>query len=319
MRIVVLDGYALNPGDLSWGRLEQLADLTVHDRTPADLILEHSAGAEMLLTNKAPLSAQTISQLPDLRYIGVLATGYNMVDVEAAVQRRVTVTNVPAYAATSVAQMAFALLLEFTNHVQAHSDAVRAGEWSACPDFCFWKFPQVELAGKTMGIIGFGRIGRQVARIAAAIGMRIMAADIAKENPPDLEDFAWAEVPELLAEADVVSLHCPQTPETEALMNRQTIGLMKQSAFLINTSRGGLVVDTDLAEALNDDRIAGAGLDVLSTEPPKADNPLFSAKNCLITPHIAWASREARTRLLGIATQNVEAFLAGEAVNVVTQ
>jgi len=318
MRIVVLDGYALNPGDLSWSGLEELGELTVHDRTPDDLIVERSAGAEMLLTNKAPLSAQSIHQLPNLRYIGVLATGYNMIDVEAAVQSEVTVTNVPAYATTSVAQMVFALLLELTNHVQAHGDAVRAGEWSQCPDFCFWKSPQIELMGKTMGIIGFGRIGRQVARIAGAMGMRIVAADAIKKNPPALEDFAWADIPELLAAADVVSLHCPQIPETEALMNRRTIGLMKRSAFLINTSRGGLVVDEDLAEALNSDHIAGAGLDVLSTEPPAADNPLLSAKNCLITPHIAWASKEARARLLGIAIQNIEAFIAGRPVNVVT-
>jgi glycerate dehydrogenase len=215
--------------------------------------------------------------------------------------------------------MVFALLLELTNHVQIHSDAVGAGEWSQCPDFCFWKIPQVELAGKTLGVVGFGNIGRQVARIGAAIGMRVIASDVARGNPPELEGFRWAEVPELLAKADVVSLHCPLTPETEAMIDRRSIGLMKRSAFLINTSRGGLVVDADLADALNDGRIGGAGLDVVSTEPPAPDNPLLSAKNCLITPHIAWASQESRARLLEAATRNLEGFLAGKPVNVVTK
>ena len=317
MKTVVLDGYTLNPGDLSWEGLRRFGDLAVYDRTPADLILERSAGAGILLTNKVLLWAETISQLPELRYIGVTATGYNVVDVKAAVQHGVTVTNVPSYATKSVAQMAFALLLELCNHVQAHSDAVVQGEWSRAPDFCFWKFPQVELAGKTMGIIGFGRIGRQVGVIARAIGMRVLAADIVEEDPPNCEEFSWAEVPELLAEADVVTLHCPLTPQTEALINRESLALMKSTAFLINTSRGGVVVAEDLAEALNSGRLAGAGLDVLPAEPPGPDSPLLSAKNCLLTPHIAWASKESRERLLGIAVGNVEAFLAGHPTNVV--
>ena len=318
MRIVVLDGYALNPGDLSWEGLERLGQLTVHDRTACDLIIERSAGAEVLFTNKTPLSSETISQLPDLRYVGVLATGYDVVDVKAAAQHGVTVTNVPTYATNSVAQMVFALLLELCNHVQVHSDAARSSEWSASPDFCFWRHPLVELDGKTMGIVGFGRIGRQVAGIACAMGMRVVVADVARETPPGIENFQWAEVTELLAEADVVSLHCPLTPETRGLICRGSIELMKRSAFLINTARGGLVLDADLAEALNSGRIAGAGLDGLSSEPPAPDNPLLSAKNCLVTPHIAWASREARLRLTDCAVGNLEAYLEGTPHNVVS-
>lgn len=317
MKIVVLDGKTLNPGDLSWEALERLGELTVYDRTPTDQVVARSIGAELLLTNKTPISAEVFSQLPDLRYIGVLATGYNIVDVEAAARHGVTVTNVPTYGTHSVAQMVFALLLELCHHVGAHSEAARKGAWSQSVDFCFWNYPLVELAGKTMGIVGFGRIGRQTAQVASALGMRILAAEPDRENPPELENFSWAEIPELLAAADVVSLHCPLFPETEGLINRENIERMKRSAFLINTSRGGLVVDADLAEALDTGRIAGAGLDVLSTEPPDEDNPLLRAKNCLITPHISWATKEARARLMGTAIGNVEAFLAGESVNVV--
>lgn len=317
MKIVILDGYTLNPGDLSWGKLERLGQVTVYDRTPPGLMLERAADAEVLLTNKVAFSAETISQLPALRYIGVLATGYNIVDVMAAAQHGVTVTNVPTYATVAVAQMTFALLLGLCHHVQAHSDAVRNGEWTRCPDFCFWKFPLVELAGKIMGIIGFGRIGRQVAHIASALGMSVLAADVAKTEAEHATDFAWAEIPALLKQSDVVSLHCPLTPETEGLINRETIALMKRSAFLINTSRGGLVVDADLADALNEGQIAGAALDVLSVEPPQPDNPLLSAKNCLTTPHIAWAAKESRARLMHTAIENVEAFLSGRPVNVV--
>ena len=318
MKIVVLDGKMLNPGDLSWEELERLGELTVYERTPVDRVVERSAEAEILLTNKTPLSAEVFSQLPDLRYIGVLATGYNIVDVEAAARHGVTVTNVPTYGTHSVAQMVFALLLELCHHVGAHSEAVRQGEWSRSVDFCFWNFPLVELAGKTMGIIGFGRIGRQVGNIASALGMRVLAADTNRENPPELEDFSWVEIPELLAAADVVSLHCPLFPETEGLINRENIERMKRSAFLINTSRGGLVVDADLADALNNGRVAGTGLDVLSTEPPESENPLLTAKNCLITPHISWATKEARARLMATAIKNVEAFLSGKPVNVVS-
>lgn len=319
MKIVVLDGYTLNPGDLSWDRFKRLGDVTVYDRTSVDKIIGRSEWAEILLTNKTPLSADTISKLPKLRYIGVLATGYNVVDIKEALCHGITVTNVPIYGTNSVAQMTFALLLELCNHVQNHSNAVRQGEWSQSPDFCFWKYPLIELAEKTMGIIGFGRIGRQVAQIASAIGMRILAADRTKTNPPNLNDFKWAETSELLSESDVVSLHCPLFPDTERLINRKTIDLMKGSALLINTSRGGLVVDKDLAEALNNRRLAGAGIDLLSMEPPNSDNPLLIAKNCLITPHIAWATREARKRLMDTAIKNLEAFLNGHPVNDVSK
>jgi glycerate dehydrogenase len=318
MKIVVLDGKTLNPGDLTWEEVERFGELAVHDRTPADLIVERSAEAEILLTNKTPLSAEAMAQLPKLRYIGVMATGYNIVDVEAATRHRIPVTNVPTYGTHSVAQMVFALLLELCHHVGAHTEAVRQGEWSRSVDFCFWNYPLVELAGKTMGIIGLGRIGRQVGCIASALGMRILASDTNHGNPPELEDFGWVEIPELLGAADVVSLHCPLFPETEGLINRESIERMKRSAFLINTSRGGLVVDADLADALDTGRIAGAGLDVLSTEPPPAENPLLRAKNCLITPHISWATKEARARLMATSIGNVEAFLAGRPLNVVS-
>lgn len=319
MKIVVLDGFTLNPGDLSWAALEPLGDLTVHDRTPADHILARAAGAVILLTNKTPLTAQTIRALPDLQYIGVLATGYNVVDVQAAADRNIPVTNVPTYGTHSVAQLTFALLLELCHHVQAHSDAVRRGQWSASRDFCFWDSPLIELADKTIGIIGFGRIGRQVAQIADALGMAVLAADRVKNPPPTLRRFAWAEIPDLLANADVVSLHCPLFPETQGLINRQTLDRMKPSAFLLNTSRGPLIVEQDLADALAAGRIAGAAVDVLSAEPPPPNNPLLAAKNCLVTPHIAWATREARQRLMHTAVENLRAFLAGNPVNVVNR
>ena len=317
MKIVVLDGYTLNPGDLSWEGLKKLGDLTVYDRTPVEHILERSKGAEILFTNKVPLGEDIFSQLPELKYVGVLATGYNVVDVEAAKKRNITVTNIPAYGTMSVAQMSFALLLELCNHVQEHSDAVHNGDWTHCEDFCFWKHPLIELADKTMGIIGFGRIGQQVADIAAAFGMNVIAYDISKSCQSHRKNFKWAELDELLREADVVSLHCPLFPGTKGIINTNSLSKMKKSAFLINTSRGHLVVDEDLAEALNNGVIAGAGLDVLSVEPPNEDNPLLKARNCIITPHIAWATKEARARLMNIAADNLKAFLEGEPVNVV--
>jgi len=317
MKIVVLDGYTLNPGDLSWDGLKDLGDVTIYDYTPADQIVARAQGAEILFTNKTPLMADTLAQLDKLTYIGVLATGYNVVDVKAAAARGVAVTNIPTYGTSSVAQMVFALLLELCHHVQLHSDAVRAGEWSESRDFCFWKTPLVELQGKTIGIVGFGRIGRQVARIADAFGMRILAQDKFQGPAPDLADFRWAELDELLAQSDVVSLHCPLFPDTAGLINQETLARMKPSAFLINTSRGGLIVDQDLSDALNRNQIAGAALDVLSVEPPPADNPLLKAKNILITPHISWATGEARARLMGIAVDNLKAYLAGKPVNVI--
>jgi glycerate dehydrogenase len=314
---VVLDGYALNPGDLSWDTLSAIASLTVHDRTPEAEVVARLAGATAAFTNKTPLSRATLAQLQDLRYIGVLATGYNIVDVAAAREFGITATNIPTYGTASVAQMVFALLLELCHHVQQHSDAVRAGQWAVNPDWCFWRTPLMELAGKTMGIVGFGRIGRQVAKIADAFGMKVIAHDNVPGEPPEYEGFRWVGLAELLSESDVVSLHCPLFPDTKDLMNAERLALMKPSAFLINTSRGPLIVEQDLADALSQGVIAGAGIDVLPQEPPVHGSPLFSARNCIVTPHIAWATHEARARLMDIAVENLRAFLDLNPVNVI--
>jgi len=317
MKIVVLDGYCLNPGDLSWDALRRLGDLEVYDRTRVDEVLARAAGAAIAFTNKTPLPGYILDQLPELRYIGVLATGYNIVDVDAARARGIVVTNIPTYGTASVAQFVFALLLELCHHVGLHAEAVRNGEWSHNPDWSFWKSPLVELAGRTMGIVGFGRIGRAAGRIADAMGMRVIANDTYQGDPPDWPGFRFAPLEELLRESDVVSLHSPLFPETRGMINARTLALMKPSAFLINTSRGPLVVDQDLADALNAGRLAGAGLDVLSVEPPAENNPLLSARNCLVTPHMAWATREARSRLMDLTVANVTAFLAGTPQNVI--
>ncbi|MCC7157436.1 MAG: D-2-hydroxyacid dehydrogenase [Bryobacterales bacterium] len=313
MRLVVLDGYALNPGDLSWGDLEQWVEVSVHDRTPAGEAAARAAGAGLVMTNKTPLPAGVLKQLPDLKYVGVLATGYNIVDVAAAKELGIVVTNIPTYGTESVAQFAIALLLELCHHAGLHSQAVRAGEWNRSPDWSFWKTPLIELAGKTMGIIGYGRIGRHTARIAAALGMRICAYDLQPSSPEP--GVAMVTLDELLTQSDVVSLHCPLFPETQGLINSERLGRMKPGAFLINTSRGPLVVEKDVAEALNSGRLGGAAVDVISVEPPTGDSPLFSARNCIVTPHIAWATREARARLMQIAVANVVAFLNGQPVN----
>ncbi|WP_027094060.1 D-2-hydroxyacid dehydrogenase [Cohnella thermotolerans] len=321
MKIVVLDGYVLNPGDLSWAALERLGDVVVHGRTPADQIVERCLGAEILLTNKTPLRKETLERLPDLKYIGVLATGYDVVDTAAAAERGITVTNVPGYGNESVAQFVFALLLELCHRVGLHSDSVRQGDWSRSPEFSYWRTPLTELSGKTLGIVGMGRIGARVARLAEAFGMNVVAAGrpgwAAGNARVDAAGVRRTDLETLLREADVVSLHCPLTAETESLINGDTLALMKPSAFLVNTARGKLIAEADLAAALNEGRIAGAALDVLSTEPPDAANPLLTARNCIITPHIAWASLEARTRLLDIAVDNVARFLEGAPVNVV--
>lgn len=319
MKIVVLDGYTLNPGDLSWEGLEQIGTTMVYDRTDKSLTLERAEGAEVILTNKTALDSNLLHQLKEkgLRLVGVLATGYNVVDVKAAKELGISVTNVPTYGTASVAQFAFALLLELCHHVQLHSDAVRRGEWSNNIDWCFWKTPLVELAGRTMGIVGFGRIGRQTGEIANAMGMKVIAHDAITTNPPNYEGFRWTGVEELLRESDVVSLHCPLFPETEGMINTERLGIMKPTAFLLNNSRGPLIVDQDLADALNSDQIAGAGLDVLSIEPPLEDNPLLKAKNCLVTPHISWATREARSRLMNTVVENVKGFLENNPQNVV--
>ncbi|HUR33298.1 MAG TPA: D-2-hydroxyacid dehydrogenase [Vicinamibacterales bacterium] len=315
-KIVVLDGYTLNPGDLTWAGFEAVAPIEVHDRTDPSTIVERAGDAEFLLTNKTPLSAEKLRALPDLRYIGVLATGYNVVDVKAARAQGVTVSNIPTYGTASVAQHVFALLLELSNHVMTHAEAVRQGQWTTSKDWCFTLTPLVELAHKTLGIVGFGRIGRQVGDIGHALGMRVIAFDSVQTNPPAFPGFRFVPLDELLQQSDVVSLHCPLFPETQGLINATTLRQMKPTAFLINTSRGPLVVEQDLADALNEGRLAGAGLDVLSVEPPPA-NPLLRATNCLVTPHVAWASREARTRLMQLAVENLTAFANGRPQNVV--
>ena len=319
MKIAVLDGYTLNPGDLNWDRLFDLGKVVLYDRTPEDKIIERSLGAEVLITNKTPLTEDIINRLPDLKYIGVLATGYNIVDTAAAKRRNIIVTNVPSYSTQSVAQLTFALLLELCHHVQQHSDSVMEGKWAGSVDFCYHDFPLIELSGKTLGIIGFGNIGKKVAEIAVVFGMDIIAASRHRTDQPERKNFRWAEMNEVLEQADIVSIHCPLLPETKGLINAESFKKMKRSAFLLNTSRGPVVVEQDLADALNNEIIAGAGIDVLSMEPPAIENPLFKAKNCLITPHIAWATKEARIRLMDIAVNNVAAFIDGKPVNMVNQ
>ena len=316
MKIVVLDGYTLNPGDLSWEALEALGDCEIHDRSAPEDVVARVGNADMVLTNKTPLPREAIERMPNLRYIGVLATGYNIVDGEAARQRNVAVTNVPTYGTRSVAQMTMALLLELTQHVGLHAQAVREGDWARNPDFCFWKKPLVELEGLVMGIVGFGRIGRAVAELAVAFGMNLLV--YSRREPPALPNGArFVGLETLLRESDVVSLHCPLTPQNQGFLNEARLGLMKSSAFLLNTSRGPLIDEAALADALNRGILAGAGLDVLSVEPPHAESPLFEANNCYVTPHISWATRSARARLMGTAVDNVRAFLASRPENVV--
>jgi glycerate dehydrogenase len=312
MKIVILDGSTSNPGDLSWEPIETVGSLTVHDRSAPDEIVSRAAGADVVLTNKAVLGWKEIEALPELKYIGVLATGYNCVDTVVARERGIPVCNVPEYSTPNVVQATFALLLELTNQVGHHAETVRAGRWSACPDFCYWDGDLVELAGLTLGVVGYGRIGQGVAAVGRAFGMRILA----HRRTPGADSECVA-LETLLRESDVVSLHCPLTPDTKELIDARRIGLMKPAAFLLNTSRGALVNEADLAAALNAGRLAGAGLDVLSVEPPPASNPLLTAKNCIITPHVAWATRHARQRLIEITAGNLLAFAAGTPRNVV--
>ncbi|KQX52029.1 MULTISPECIES: D-2-hydroxyacid dehydrogenase [unclassified Paenibacillus] len=317
MQIVVLDGYTLNPGDLNWSGLDSLGELVVYDRTAESQIIERAADAEIVLTNKTPLSAQMIQQLPKLRYIGVLATGYNIVDIHAAKEKGIIVANVPAYSTHSVAQLVFALLLEFCHRVQQHSDSVLNGDWSESIDFSYSRSPLVELNGQTMGLIGLGQIGKQTALIAQAMGMKVIATGSGRNVPQPIEGIEWVQLDELLQRSDVISLHCPLTPETNQLIDANRIAQMKPTAILINTARGGLLNEEDVAHALNEGRLAGAGLDVLTVEPPRPDNPLLHASNVIITPHIAWATKEARARLMDTAVGNVRAYQDGRPVNVV--
>lgn len=321
MKIVVLDGYTENPGDLSWGRLEELGEFIVYDRsslTDEDEAIARIGEAEIVITNKTPITKRVLDSCPSIRYIGVLATGYNVVDYAYAAKKGIPVTNVPGYGTDTVAQFTFALLLEICHHVAHHSEAVHAGRWEQSPDFCFCDYPQIELAGKTIGIIGFGRIGQKVGTIAKAFGMKVLA-----HSPHEYESGkaigTYVNLDTLLAESDVISLHCPLFPETEGIINQATIAKMKDGVILLNNGRGPLVVEQDLSDALNSGKIQAAAVDVVSAEPIKGDNPLLTAKNCFITPHIAWATKEARQRIMDCAVNNVKAFLSGAPENVVNQ
>lgn len=314
-RIVVLDGFTLNPGDLSWDGLQALGPCAIFERTPSSKIVERASGAEVVITNKVPLPRDQIEQLTALKFIGVTATGYNIVDVEAARSRGILVSNVPGYGTPSVAQHTFALLLELAQRAGHHSRTVRDGRWAGSADWCYWDYPLIELAGLTLGIVGYGHIGQAVARIAEAFGMKVITvASGSGRKPPNA---AVVDREFLFRQSDVVSLHCPLTPETKHLVNADRLAWMKPTAFLINTSRGQLIDEAALAQALESGRLAGAGLDVLSSEPPPADHPLLTAKNCLITPHIAWATRAARARLMAATVDNVRAFFADKPQNVV--
>lgn len=317
MNIIVLDGHTLNPGDNPWTPVEALGDVTVYDKTPDDQIVSRAVDAEVILTNKTPLTAETLSQLPNLKYIAVLATGFNVVDVAAARERGISVSNVPVYGTPNVAQFVFAMLLELCHHVGDHGKAVQAGRWQTAGHFCFWDSPLVELAGKTIGLIGFGRIGQRTGQIARGFDMSVVAYDMFRTAEPGYE-FTWAEsIEDVFSTCDVVSLHCPQTAKNTGLVNAELLKQLKPTAFLINTSRGGLINEEDLTAALNAGQLAGAACDVVSTEPISDDNPLLGAKNCIITPHIAWATLEARQRLMQSTAENIMGYQSGRTINVV--
>ncbi len=316
MKIVVLDGFALNPGDLSWNSLLKLGDCQIYDRTKPEDVFDRIGDAEVVITNKVLFQKSLIERLPQLKYIGVTATGYNVVDIQAAVDKNVVVTNIPAYSTDSVAQLVFSHILNVVNRVELHANSVTAGDWTINPDFTYWCTPQIELAGKTLGIIGFGQIGRKVAQIAQAFGMKVIFQNrsVITNIPEGISQKSQFEV---FSESDFISLNCPLTPDNSAFVNQQLLQSMKSTAVLINTGRGGLINEADLADALNSGRIAAACLDVLSTEPPLATNPLISAENCFITPHVAWATLEARQRLMNITVDNLKCFLSGNPQNVI--
>ena len=316
MKIVVLDGFTLNPGDLSWAGLEALGSVTVYDRTPKEEIVSRIGDADAILTNKTPISAETLAACPKVKYIGVLATGYNVVDTAAAKERGIPVCNIPTYGTAAVGQFAIAMLLEICHHVAHHSDAVHEGRWSSNVDWCFWDYPLIELEGKTMGIIGFGRIGQRTGEIAKALGMRVLAFD-AYQSDAGRAIASYVDLDTLLRESDVISLHCPLFPETKGIVNKASIAKMKDGVILLNNSRGPLIVEQDLADALNSGKVFAAGLDVVSEEPIRENNPLLTAKNCIITPHISWAPKESRQRLMDAAVSNLAAWSTGKAQNVV--
>lgn len=320
MKIVILDGYVKNPGDLSWKRFEELGELRIYDRTPVDdtdMIIERIGDAEAVLVSNVPLTGKVIESCPSIRYIGLLSTGYDGIDITAAREKNIPVCNIPTYGTNSVSQFTIALLLEICSRVGHHGDAVKEGRWGNQPDFCFWDYPLIELSGKTMGVVGFGRIGQKTAAIAAALGMKILYNDGFRKPELETENVKFAEREELFRESDVIALHCPLFPDTRGMINRETIAGMKDGVILLNSSRGALIVDEDLAEALNSGKVYAAGLDVVSEEPVSMENPLLSAQNCIITPHIAWAAKESRARLLEIAADNLASYAAGKPVNQV--
>jgi len=319
MKIVILDGYTLNPGDMSWNGMEQLGELVVYDRTPAEKTIERIGDAEIILTNKVHLTKEILQKTPSVKYIGVIATGYNVVDTTAAKELGIIVTNVPAYSTNSVAQLVFAIILELCHHVGEHNRAVHNGAWANSVDFTFWNYPLIELAGKTLGIIGFGGIGKAAARIAEAFGMKVIVYNRTKRLELETDQIKFVELEEVLSQSDFISLHCPLTDQTKGLINKDTIAKMKEGTFLINTSRGPVLVEQDVADALNSGKLAGAGVDVVSIEPISENNPLLKAKNCIITPHFAWAPLEARTRLMNTLIKNIKAFLDNKPVNVVNR
>ena len=317
MKIVVLDGYTLNPGDISWEGMEAFGDLTVYDRTKAEDVAERIGDAEVVYTNKTPITKETLDACPNVKFIGVLATGYNIVDTAAAKEKGIPVSNIPTYGTAAVSQFAIGLLLELCHHIGEHSDAVKAGEWTSNPDWCFWKYPLVELDGKTMGIIGFGRIGQDTGKIAQALGMKVLAYDSFPKKELESETCHYVDLDTLLKESDVIALHCPLFPDTEGIINKDTIAKMKDGVMIINNSRGPLIVEQDLRDALDSGKVAGAAVDVVSTEPIQMDNPLIGAKNVIITPHISWAPKESRQRLMDIAVDNLKCYVDGKPQNVV--
>jgi len=319
MNMVVLDGYTLNPGDLTWENLEQFGDLKVYDRTDfnSEKVIKAISDAEVVFTNKVPLTKEVLTKVPNLKYIGVMATGYNIIDIETAHKLNILVTNVPDYSTNSVAQFTMGLLLEMCHHIGDHNRAVKDGEWTKSLDFCFWNTPLIELAGKTMGIIGFGRIGQATAKVAQAFGLNILAYNRSKDYALESETCRYVELEELFEKSDIISLHCPLTESTKGIINKQNMSKMKDGVMVINTSRGGLIMEAELREALDSGKIGYAAVDVVSSEPMKEDNPLLKAKNCIITPHIAWATKESRTRMMGIVSDNLKAYISGKPINVI--
>ena len=319
MKIVILDAFTTNPGDLSWDRFNELGEVTAYDYTPEDQIIERCKDAEIIIDNKVVLNKDVLDKLPKLKYIGMLSTGFNVIDTQAAKEKGIIVCNVPTYSTAAVAQLTFALILEIYNQVGIHNEAVHSGEWSSCRDFCFHKTPLIELSGKTIGLIGYGKIGSEVAKIADAFSMNILCYVPSTKPQPNFKNFSFVSLDEIAKQSDIVSLHCPLTPQTTGIINENFISKMKRNAIIINTSRGHAIDEQALADALNSGRIAGAGVDVLSTEPPNENNPLLSCSKCFITPHIAWAGYETRERLVGVFYNNLKSFISGNPVNVVNK